>query len=233
MPDIDVVLECFRQNPPRPQNRQAAIQGVVLQLLSGLGWDVLDRTQVIPQLRERNYTVDFCLKAGNRQAYLNVKDTIEKMEEDEACFMEWAARADQQLIAVQTTGLLWWFYLPRLPVVPSQRWFFEIDIQGGPRDDEHQEAIARCFRMFMQRENIEDGYALAKARKFVEDCPPFSAWHQLCKNPSLVTFQEFMGAMKKATGVAINIDLLLESLKQRPHSHPGGPRRSRHAPHLR
>jgi len=217
MADIDSILKSFRQNLPHPKNKQAVVP-LVLQVLDGLDWEIFDAAQVVPGHEERGLTVDFCLNAGSRHAYLNIKDSIESMKEDEDGFIKWAAGDEQELIAVQTTGLLWWFYLPHLPVAPGQRRFLEIDMQNGIRGDEHQESIAQGFKLFVQRENIEDGSAVAKAKPLVEGLLPakvMQAWRQLCESLSRDALQSFMTAMEKATGLPIDLDALLRSLGPR------------------
>jgi hypothetical protein len=165
---------------------EAVRQGVILPILAQLGWNVYNIYEVIPEFPVENTRVDYCLKIGEKKAvFLEVKRVSEDLERHEKQLLEYSF-ADGVDIAVLTNGLLWWFYLPLSGGNWQQRKFFTIDIQQQKPED-----AAQHFLSFLNREAIESGTALQRARylqasrekdRLIKKTIP-QAWDQLFQKP--------------------------------------------------
>lgn len=182
---------------------QATKQGVILPILSHLGWDRDNIREVTPEFPVDNRLIDYCLKVGEKKAvFIEVKRTGEELERHQEQLLEYAFRDGVEL-AVLTNGLSWWLYLPLLKGSWKQRKFFVIDV-------EQQEVsfAARHFREFLARDAVASGSAINGAqaihasrerKRVIEETIP-NAWKQLCQKPDELLLELFAEKVESICG---------------------------------
>ncbi len=142
-----------------PQGELALCQGVILPVLQYYGWDVFNTKEVVPQFDVGGGKVDYCLKAGQKNAvFIEVKRFSEDLRVHQEQLLNYAFQEGVPM-AILTNGQVWWFYLPLTEGSWEQRKFLTVDIiqQNDLKIEEH-------FTNFLQKEAIIKGAALDKAR---------------------------------------------------------------------
>lgn len=168
------------------QSEEATKQGVILPILSTLGWDRDNVREVIPEYRIENGRVDYCLRTGHENAaFIEAKRSDQDLEHHQEQLLDYAFREGVEL-AVLTNGIVWWLYLPLLGGSWDQRKFFTIDIaQQSP------EAASDHFRAYLAKQAVASGEAVQQAKKLhrsrekdrlTSKTLP-EAWQQLCEEP--------------------------------------------------
>lgn len=166
---------------------EAICLGVVLPILAHLGWDWANMREVVPQYRIKDGRVDYCLKAGDRRVFVEVKQASERLEQHEEQLLSYAFHQGVE-IAVLTSGLVWWLYLPLLKGSWDQRRFLAVDIQ----QQEIADAATHLTR-YLSRATVADGSAVEQARalyeskekeRLIQETVP-RAWQDLCNGPDV------------------------------------------------
>lgn len=167
-------------------SEEATKQGIILPILSRIGWDRDNVREVIPEYRVKDGRVDYCLHINHKNAvFIEAKRTDQELDRHQEQLLDYAFREGVKL-AVLTNGVVWWLYLPLLQGSWEQRRFFTIDIsQQGPS------AVADHFSRFLSRDAVADGSAVrraealhesrAKERLTTSTLP--RAWQQLLSEP--------------------------------------------------
>jgi len=160
--------------------------GVVLRLLSLLGWDPFDVNEVKPEYSVESKRVDFSLRInGTNKVFVEVKRPNENLETHQEQLLGYSFREGVKQ-AILTNGITWWFYLPLNEGTWEQRRFFTADFL-----QQDQTAIAEKLIELLLRENIASGDALKSAehlytgrqkRKIVWDTLP-KAWYKIITDP--------------------------------------------------
>jgi hypothetical protein len=185
---LEDLLRRLREDRELPEAGEEAIcQGVVLPVFAGLGWDRDNIREVVPQYRVKDGRVDYCLKAGDRRVFVEVKQASERLEQHEEQLLSYAFHQGVD-IAVLTSGLVWWLYLPLLKGSWDQRRFLAVDIQ----QQEIADAASHLTR-YLSRGAVADGSALEQARalhesrekdRLIQETVP-RAWEELCNGPDV------------------------------------------------
>jgi predicted type IV restriction endonuclease len=171
------------------ENEQAIRQGLVLPVLSSLGWDRDNVREVVPEFAVQNGRVDYCLRIGKKnQAFVEVKRANDLQGHQEQ-LLDYAFRMGVKLAAL-TNGFLWWLYLPLREGSWEERRFFTIDIQ-----QQEAHAAADHFKRFLDREAVRVGDAekqaqsilQSKEREKVVDAAIPRAWQILCARSQVRT----------------------------------------------
>lgn len=137
---------------------EATKQGVVLPILSQLGWDCFNLHEVVPEFPVANGRVDYCLRINDKEVvFIEVKRLTEDLDRHEEQLLKYSFNHGVQ-IAVLTNGLLWWFYLPLMRGYWQQRKFFTIDIK-----QQESRIAAQYFVEYLSRDYIANGSAIEKA----------------------------------------------------------------------
>lgn len=165
---------------------EATRQGIILPILSKLGWNIFDVREVIPQYSVGNGRIDYCLSIGEKNyVFIEVKRVNEDLDKHEKQILEYSFHHGVEM-AVLTNGVLWWLYLPLISGPWQQRKYFTIDIiQQDPI------SAARHFSEFLSRENVGSGKAAMRARELIESQEKESvlrktipaAWKKLLEEP--------------------------------------------------
>jgi hypothetical protein len=138
-------------------------QGVILHILSLLGWDDHDTSEVNPEYSVGGGRVDYALCVrGNVWVFLEAKKPVEELKTHEDQLLNYAYKQGIPL-AVLTNGSKWWMYLPTATVPWEQRKFYSIGIfEQEPAD------VASKFVDFLSKENVASGAAVEKAKELHE-----------------------------------------------------------------
>ena len=137
------------------------INGVILRVLSRLGWDIFETKEVKPEHNVGNGKVDFALIISDQtKVFIEVKRPRENLEQHQQQLLDYSFQGGVKL-SVLTNGLTWWFYLPLMEgVVWEKRRFYTIDILEQP-----SHAVAEKLIEFLSRDNIDSEDAFTNAEK--------------------------------------------------------------------
>ena len=141
-------------------NEQSISQGIVLRILSDLGWDVYDTNVVWPEFSTGEGRVDFalCSPPEKPKCFVEVKQPG-KAEDGVKQALEYAFHTGAQFVTL-TDGQTWSFYLPAEQGSYEDRRVFKLDLYE--RTDQES---AEILQHYLERERLASGKALETARK--------------------------------------------------------------------
>jgi len=183
--------------------------GVVLRLLSLLGWNPFDVNEVKPEYSVESKRVDFSLRInGTNKVFIEVKRPNENLENHQEQLLGYSFREGVKQ-AILTNGITWWFYLPLNEGSWEQRRFFTADFL-----QQDQSAIAETLIDLLSRGNIASGDALKKAehlykgrqkRNILRDALP-KAWHKILNDPDDLLVELLIETTEKISGFRPEIE---------------------------
>ncbi len=143
----------------RSYDEQATKQGIILKILSLLGWDVFDIKKVYPEYVLKGQRIDYSLRIENKnKVFIEAKRISEELDSHQEQLLKYAFRAGVSL-AILTNGLSWWFYLPLMKDVSwEDRKFYTIDLV---RQEPIQ--VADKFIDLLSEDNVSSGEAIKNA----------------------------------------------------------------------
>ena len=141
-------------------NEQSISQGIVLRILSDLGWDVYDTNIVWPEYSTGEGRVDFalCDPPAKPRCFVEVKQQG-KAEDGVKQALEYAFHTGSQFVTL-TDGQTWSFYLPAEQGSYEDRRVFKLDLFERTTQES-----AEILRRYLERERVASGDALETARK--------------------------------------------------------------------
>ncbi len=161
-------------------------QGIVLKILSLLGWDTFDTEEVYPEYSVKSLRVDYSLRLNNsNKSFVEVKRAGEELENHQEQLLNYSFKEGVKL-SILTNGITWWFYLPLNEGNWEERRFYSIDLL-----QQEPENIAQKFVNFLSRNNISNGQALKNAeaiyksqqkKNIIKDTLP-NAWNRIISEP--------------------------------------------------
>ena len=164
----------------------ATKQGVILKILSFLGWDPFNIEEIYPEFPVGAGRVDFALRHNNyNKVFIEVKKVGEDLEKHQEQILNYSFQYGVK-IAILTNGITWWFYLPLHEGSWEQRRFYTIEIY-----EQNAEDIAQKFIDFLSKENVISGKAVENAEKIykskqrsilIKETLPM-AWNKIIKEP--------------------------------------------------
>jgi predicted type IV restriction endonuclease len=184
---------------------EAATQlAVVLRLLSALGWNQFDASEVTPQFSIGAQKVDYALQlAGEPRVFIEVKrPRVTDLDSQEEQLLGYAFGRDVRL-AVLTNGILWRFYLPPPTGSWSPRRCCTIDLSA----DKPRTIAGRLVRI-LSKENVASGKAFSTARRWynrkirqmaAEEALP-KAWNQIIQESEATVIELLRETTKGACG---------------------------------
>lgn len=145
-------------------NEAAVSQGVVLRILSALGWPTYDTQVVIPEYSLEGRRVDFalCHPAGKPLVFIEVKQ-VGQSDGAERQLFEYAFHKGVPL-AILSDGREWHFFLPAAPGDYNERRVYKLDIV-----EREIEESARRFERYLRYADVCSGAALKAAQGDYED----------------------------------------------------------------
>lgn len=145
-------------------NEASVSQGIVLRLLSRLGWDTYDTKVVCPEFSLSGRRVDFalCHPPGKPVAFVEVKQ-IGQSDGAERQLFEYAFHSGIPL-AILTDGQEWNFFLPGEQGDYGERRVYKLDLV----EREVQQCVER-FERYLLHGNVASGAAIRNAREDYQD----------------------------------------------------------------
>jgi predicted type IV restriction endonuclease len=171
----------------RSYDEQATKQGVILKILSVLGWDVFDINEVYPEYVLKGQRIDYSLRIENKnKVFIEAKRISEELDTHQEQLLKYAFQAGVSL-AILTNGLSWWFYLPLMKDASwEERKFYTIDLVR--QEPTH---IADKFIDLLSRANVSSGEAIRNAeathadlqkKNIIKKTLP-EAWNKIISEP--------------------------------------------------
>ena len=140
-------------------NEAAVSRGVVMRVLSALGWPVFDPTIVWPEYPLESLRVDYALCTPPKKAALIIEvKAIGKAENSDAQLLEYAFKSGVPM-ALLTDGQEWHFYLPSGQGSFEERRFYKLDII----ERDIQESAERLNK-YLSFDRVKSGDALRAAQ---------------------------------------------------------------------
>ncbi|MBN1831597.1 MAG: restriction endonuclease subunit R [Deltaproteobacteria bacterium] len=140
---------------------EAAVkQGIVLKLLSLLGWDPFDINQIKPEYVVEDGRVDFSLLHKNSSmVFIGVKKGTDALTEYQEELSDYAVQ-DEVPLVVLTDGIVWWFCLPLLEGSAEEKRIYAMNV-----NERKAEELAQSFDIFLSKENVQSGKAVKAAEE--------------------------------------------------------------------
>jgi predicted type IV restriction endonuclease len=183
--------------------------GVVLRLLSVIGWNPFDVNEVKPEYSVESKRVDFSLRInGTNKVFIEVKRPNENLESHQEQLLGYSFREGVKQ-AILTNGITWWFYLPLNEGSWEQRRFFTADFL-----QQDQTAIAEKLIDLLSRENVVSGDALKNAehlykgrqkKNILRDALP-KAWYKILNDPDDLLVELLIETAEKISGFRPEIE---------------------------
>lgn len=176
---------------------------VILRLLSLLGWNPFDVSQVKPEYTVESKRVDFTLRInGLNKAFIEVKRPNENLEPHQEQLLGYSFKEGVK-IAILTNGVTWWFYLPLNEGSWEQRRFFTADFM-----EQFPESIAERLVAILSKDNITSGNAVkyaedlyrSRQKKAVLRGALPKAWHKLISDPDDLLVDILIETTEKLSG---------------------------------
>lgn len=202
--ELTNLINYLRNNKKIKHFDEAAIkQGVVLKILSTLGWDPFNVDEVFPEYSVKSKRVDYALRYdGHNKVFIEVKKAGENLENCQEQLLNYSFQEGVKL-AILTNGISWWFYLPLHEGSWEQRKFYTIEIY-----DQNIEDIVSKFIAFLSRENVISDKAVANAESIYKSKQRQSlikktlpkAWEKLLTEPDELLVELLVEATEKLCG---------------------------------
>jgi hypothetical protein len=143
----------------RSYDEQATKLGIILKILSLLGWDVFDINKVHPEYVVKGQRIDYSLRIENKnKVFIEAKRISEELDSHQEQLLKYAFQAGVSL-AILTNGLSWWFYLPLMKDASwEDRKFYTIDLVR--QEPTH---VADKFIDLLSKDNVSSGEAIKNA----------------------------------------------------------------------
>ena len=207
------------------KSEAAVSQGVVLRLLSALGWPAYDTQTVIPQYIVERTRVDYalCHPPSKPIAFIEVKN-IGKNEGAERQLFQYAFHKGVQFV-ILTDGQEWDFFLPAEQGDYAERRVYKLNIV----ERELEECVSRLSR-YLKYESIVSGDAIEAARNDYRDVSRNremknampKAWTQLIQEDDEILLELLADKVENLCGYKPNPDSVAFFLKKYVVNLPSG-----------
>lgn len=198
-------------------NEQSVSMGIVLPILSELGWDTTEPDFVWPEYSIKNGRVDFalCYPAQNPKVFIEVKQPGKADGADEQLF-DYALRHGVRM-ALLADGRTWSFYLPGEEGSYEDRRVYKIDLL-----ERTSEASAESLERYLNRGRISSGHAIDEAVREIRDRGRIAlakrsipaAWQSLVEDADPSITERIADEVEAKCGVRPEIDDVAKFLKQ-------------------
>lgn len=192
-------------------------QGVVLRLLSILGWDTFDIEEVKPEYSVSGRRVDYSLRIHRiNKVFIEVKKVGEELERHQEQLLNYSFQEGVKL-AVLNNGITWWFYLPLHEGSWDQRKFYTIDILQQELDD-----VANKFESLLSRSNVESGNSIVNAEELYKSRQKKNilrmnlpkAWNKIISEPDELLIDLINENLEKISGFKADNDQIEQFLSK-------------------
>jgi len=193
----------------------ATKQGVILRIMTVLGWNPFNVDEVHPEYSVSGRRVDYALRHnGRNKVFIEVKKVNEDLEKHQEQLLNYSFQEGVGL-AVLTNGISWWFYLPLREGIWEERKFYTIEIY-----DQDSEDIINKFEDFLSKENVISGKALENAENLyksrqkqylIKETLP-KAWKKIITEPDELLVELLADTTEKLCGYKPNNETVEEFL---------------------
>lgn len=190
-------------------------QGIVLRLLSFLGWDIFDVEEVYPDYAIKATMISYALRIdGTVRLLIDVKSGQDKLEDHQKPLLACAAQGGVDL-CVLTNGSQWWFFLGSDRTGRIHKRYYNCDFKEHKADK-----IAPRLIEFLGRTKVAKGEALKSAKstyqnerqKIAADALP-EAWNQLLSPPNKILVEILSETSEKLCGYRADSSLVEKFIK--------------------
>ena len=191
-------------------------QGIILKVLSLLGWDPFDLSEIQPEFSIKKQKIDFVLKQDDSpQFFLIVKKDISNFKAHIETLLEISETSDIK-IAIYTNGFSWCFFLPSAEGSIDDKRFWVIDT-----DRDKAELIAKRLYDFISKESVlnDNGVKLAKEiinkrkeKALINEHLP-KAWEKIINEPEKYLVDVIMEVTKGLCGYKPKREKVMEFVK--------------------
>jgi hypothetical protein len=137
----------------------ATRQGIVLKILSLLGWDPFNVDEVQPEYGVKDGKIDFSLRYGGiNKAFVMVKKRVANYRDCQRQLVSYCLEEKTDM-AILTNGISWWFYLPLMEGPIEDKRFLALKV-----NEQKTEELTTQFFSFLSKTNIASGEATKAAR---------------------------------------------------------------------
>ena len=212
--ELDQIRNTLSQ---RGLDESATKQGVVLRLLSLVGWNVFDVSEVVPEHTVGGRRVDYALRPNTPSAvFIEVKRNREDLEGHQQQLLEYCFQQGVNLAAL-TNGRTWWLYLPLQAGNWEQRRFLSIDLEA-----QNPEIIEQRFMDYLSEEKVASGQAATDAEEAVKSQQRTEitskavaeAWKLIVETPDEILIDLISETAERICGFKPEMDLIQQFLAQ-------------------
>jgi hypothetical protein len=191
-------------------------QAVVLRMLTFLGWDIFNVDEVYPDYSVNSNSVSYALRVKNvSKIFIEVKRINEKLDNYQKGLLSFAARENVD-IAILTSGVLWWFYLPKSSGSSQEKWFYSADLLK-----QKEESVALHLLDLLTKNKVAKGQALKSAKtlnqnknqKMASDVIP-EAWNRIISQPNTIFVELLRETTEKICGCEVEAKLIERFLEK-------------------
>lgn len=214
-------------------NEASVSQGIVLRLLTALGWPCYDTQVVIPEYSLEGRRVDFalCHPPEKPKVFIEVKQVGRQSEDSERQLFEYVFHKGVPL-AILTNGQEWHFFLPGEEGAYGERKVYKLDLL----EREVGECASRLVR-YLKYQAIVSGDAIVAARedyqhvarnRLIEATLP-EAWEKLLEDEDDLLIELIADRAASLCGYKPNSDTVTRflednlTLKEASPTQPPGP----------
>ncbi len=202
--DLLATINDIRGNTSIATVDEASIKaGVILRMLSVLGWNTFNIEEVRPEYTVGTRRVDLSLRLHDmNKVFIEAKRPNECLEIHQEQLLEYSFKQGVRL-AVLTNGITWWFYLPLTEGSWDERRFFSADLL-----EQEPESIAERFIELLSKANVMSGNAVKNAEHLytskqrqtaLRDALP-RAWSKLIDEPDDLIVELLSDTAEKISG---------------------------------
>jgi predicted type IV restriction endonuclease len=211
-----LVAICDGLKAGRFPNEASVVQGIVLRLLSNLGWPIYDTDTVAPEYSLESHRVDLALCNRHRKPiiFIEVKQ-VGQADGAERQLFEYAFHKGVPMV-VLTDGKEWNFFLPAEQGDYDERRVYKLDLLERDLD----ECISR-LRRYLAYPAVSSGEALEAARTDYRDVAKerqirFTlprAWHRLLEDEDGFLVELLTDKVESLCGYKPDTDVIAGFLK--------------------
>jgi predicted type IV restriction endonuclease len=206
---IEFISKSIKQG--RFTNEASVSQGIVLRLLSILGWNTFDTEIVIPEYSIQGRRVDFalCQPRNKPVVFIEVKK-IGQAEGSEKQLFEYAFHQGIPF-AILTDGQEWHFFLPGEQGPYKERRVYRLDILERDLDES-----CKRFTRYLDYKRITNGQAIESARhdyqnaskqREIRDTIPV-AWSKLIDEKDEILLELLSDKVESLCGYKPELDII-------------------------
>jgi hypothetical protein len=191
-------------------------QGIILRILSLLGWDPFDLNEIQPEYSVKKQKIDFALKHNKSlEVFIIVKKGLDNFKTHIENLLG-AAEDSNVKMAIYTNGLSWWFFLPSTDGSIDDKRFWAIDT-----GKDKVEVIAKRLQEFLSKENVTSGHAAKTAEDIINKRREVAlineylpkAWEKVINEPEVYLVDVISEVTKGLCGYKPKRDKVLEFVK--------------------